>query len=96
MELIAEKQKRDFNNNLSSDEPSDFVAVLQLEDPQGIETFVNTRLSILQTNASGLNRAMPCRCKTFFLFLSRSKPSGCAKKGLYNIQIASCYSCINN
>ena len=39
MELIAEKQKRDLNNNLSSEEPSDFVAVLQLEDPQGIETF---------------------------------------------------------
>ena len=35
MELIAEKQKRDLNNNSVSDEPSDFVAVLQLEDPQG-------------------------------------------------------------
>lgn len=42
MELIAEKQKRDLNNNSSSDEPSDFVAVLQLEDPQGIQTFVDT------------------------------------------------------
>ena len=42
MELIAEKQKRDLNNNSVSDEPSDFVAVLQLEDPQGIETFVDT------------------------------------------------------
>lgn len=36
MELIAEKQERDMNNNLSSDEHSDFVAVLQLEDPQGL------------------------------------------------------------
>lgn len=36
MELIAEKQERDMNNNLSSDEQSDFVAVLQLEDPQGL------------------------------------------------------------
>ncbi|XP_078358462.1 uncharacterized protein LOC144643172 isoform X1 [Oculina patagonica] len=36
MELIAEKQRRDLNNNSSSDEPSDFVAVLQLEDPQGL------------------------------------------------------------
>ena len=42
MELIAEKQKRDLNNNSVSDEPSDFVAVLQLEDPQGIETCVDT------------------------------------------------------
>ena len=42
MELIAEKQKRDSNNNIWSDEPSDFVAVLQLEDPQGIETFLYT------------------------------------------------------
>ena len=38
MELISEKQKRDLNNNLSSDEPSDFVAVLQLEEPQGTGT----------------------------------------------------------
>lgn len=36
MELVAEKQKRDLNNNSASDDPSDFVAVLQLEDPQGI------------------------------------------------------------
>lgn len=42
MELISEKQKRDFNNNSPSDEPSDCVAVLQLEDPQGIETFLDT------------------------------------------------------
>lgn len=41
MELIAEKQKRDLNNNSVSDEASDFVAVLQLEDPQGTETFVD-------------------------------------------------------
>lgn len=38
MELISEKQKRDLNNNLSSDESSDFVAVLQLEEPQGTGT----------------------------------------------------------
>lgn len=36
MELVAEKQKRDLNSNSASDDPSDFVAVLQLEDPQGI------------------------------------------------------------
>jgi len=36
MELVAEKQKMDLNNNSASDDPSDFVAVLQLEDPQGI------------------------------------------------------------
>lgn len=35
MELVAEKQKRDLNNKSASDDPSDFVAVLQLEDPQG-------------------------------------------------------------
>ena len=49
MELIAEKQKRDLNNNSSSDEPSDFVAVLQLEDPQGIETLVGI-LNIFMNN----------------------------------------------
>lgn len=36
MELVAEKQRRDLNNSSASDDPSDFVAVLQLEDPQGI------------------------------------------------------------
>ena len=44
MELIAEKQKQDLNNNSSSEEVIDSVAVLQLEDPQGklITTLENT------------------------------------------------------
>jgi len=36
MELVSEKQKQDLNNNSLSEEITDFVAVLQLEDPQGI------------------------------------------------------------
>ena len=50
MELIAEKQKRDLHNNSASDEPSDFVAVLQLEDPQGIETPVDIVQTFSRTN----------------------------------------------
>ena len=38
MELIAEKQNRDSNNNSLSEETVDSVAVLQMEDPQGINT----------------------------------------------------------
>lgn len=36
MELIAEKQKQDWNNNSLTEEYTDFVAVLQLEDPPGL------------------------------------------------------------
>ena len=35
IELIAEKQKQDLNNNSLTEELTDCVAVLQLEDPQG-------------------------------------------------------------
>ncbi|XP_068746052.1 ras guanine nucleotide exchange factor Y-like isoform X2 [Montipora capricornis] len=36
LELIAEKQNRDSNNNSLSEETVDSVAVLQMEDPQGL------------------------------------------------------------
>ena len=57
MELISEKQKRDLNNNLSSDEPSDFVAVLQLEEPQGTETSDTALLNSLRRNMRDLKKA---------------------------------------
>ena len=57
MELISEKQKRDLNNNLSSDEPSDFVAVLQLEEPQGTGTSETALLNSLQRNMRDLKKA---------------------------------------
>lgn len=57
MELISEKQKRDLNNNLSSDEPSDFVAVLQLEEPQGTETSETALLNSLRRNMRDLKKA---------------------------------------
>lgn len=57
MELISEKQKRDLNNNLSSDEPSDFVAVLQLEEPQGTETSETALLNSLRRNVRDLKKA---------------------------------------
>ena len=50
MELIAEKQKQDLNNNSLSEENTDFVAVLQLEDPQGMKTFVHVVEPFLRTN----------------------------------------------
>lgn len=57
MELISEKQKRDLNNNLSSDEPSDFVAVLQLEEPQGTGTSETALLNSLRRNMRDLKKA---------------------------------------
>ena len=57
MELISEKQKRDLNNNLSSDEPSDFVAVLQLEEPQGTGTSKTALLNSLRRNMRDLKKA---------------------------------------
>ena len=57
MELISEKQKRDLNNNLSSDEPTDFVAVLQLEEPQGTETSETALLNSLRRNMRDLKKA---------------------------------------
>ena len=57
MELISEKQKRDLNNNLSSDEPSDFVAVLQLEEPQGTGTSETALLNSLRRNMRDLRKA---------------------------------------
>ena len=57
MELISEKQKRDLNNNLSSDELSDFVAVLQLEEPQGTETSETALLNSLRRNMRDLKKA---------------------------------------
>lgn len=57
MELISEKQKRDLNNNLSSDEPSDFVAVLQLEEPQGTGTPETALLNSLRRNMRDLKKA---------------------------------------
>ena len=50
MELIAEKQKQDLNNNSLSEENTDFVAVLQLEDPQGMKTFEHVVERFLRTN----------------------------------------------
>lgn len=57
MELISEKQKRDLNNNLSSDELSDFVAVLQLEEPQGTGTSETALLNSLRRNMRDLKKA---------------------------------------
>ena len=57
MELISEKQKRDLNNNLSSDELSDFVAVLQLEEPQGTGTSETALLISLRRNMRDLKKA---------------------------------------
>ena len=37
MEIVAEKQKQDLNNNSLSEESSDSVAVLQFEDPHGMK-----------------------------------------------------------
>lgn len=48
MELIAEKQKQDLNNTSSSEEVTDSVAVLQLEDPQGIRTLFADGLQVLK------------------------------------------------
>ena len=42
MEIVAEKQKQDLNNNSLSEESRDSVAVLQLEDPHGIKMWCSS------------------------------------------------------
>lgn len=43
MEIVAEKQKQDLNNNSLSEESRDSVAVLQLEDPHGLNVMAGKK-----------------------------------------------------
>jgi len=43
MEIVAEKQKQDLNNNFLSEESRDSVAVLQLEDPHGLNVMAGKK-----------------------------------------------------
>ncbi|XP_020623778.1 protein very KIND-like [Orbicella faveolata] len=62
MELITEKQKRDSNNNIWSDEPSDFVAVLQLEDPQGLNPVDGKKDSLIRKPMGSRKSKSPVQC----------------------------------
>ena len=60
IELIAEKQKQDLNNNSLTEEPTDCVAVLQLEDPQG-KVLKRQRPERLELISVSLAYSMPRR-----------------------------------